>query len=246
MDHHGRVKLSDFGVMTEFRDGMKSLSKTFTGTLAFMSPERITSGCGIGDETYSYPADVWGVGLSILILSLGWNPLTGIKNVWDVLAFQDGERMPSLRNTPVYEDDNISGATAPEGGDWTKTAQSDSDRNKGSERIDEKPRKRVIFTARLCDFVESCLRRDQKDRLTADQLLRLDFITHHQQQFQSQRENAANENFQVADVVSEENGAEPLGLFEVSATSESIVRRMCMSLVRHMSSDDDIVGLNTS
>ena len=43
----------------------------------------------------------------------------------------------------------------------------------------------MIFTARLCDFVESCLRRDQKDRLTADQLLRLDFITHHQQQFQS-------------------------------------------------------------
>ena len=68
------VKLSDFGILREFGD--KSLSKTFTGTLAYMSPERI----GQEERGYSYPADIWGLGLSLLTLALGRNPLGKIQN----------------------------------------------------------------------------------------------------------------------------------------------------------------------
>lgn len=56
VDRHGRVKISDFGVVRELtRTG--SLATTFTGTLTYMSPERIT------ERDYSYPSDVWSLGL---------------------------------------------------------------------------------------------------------------------------------------------------------------------------------------
>lgn len=56
VDRAGRVKIADFGVVREFnRTG--SLAKTFTGTLTYMSPERIK------DSNYSYPSDVWSLGM---------------------------------------------------------------------------------------------------------------------------------------------------------------------------------------
>lgn len=56
LDRHGRVKISDFGVVRELND-TGSLAKTFTGTLPYMSPERITQ------SGYSYPSDIWSLGL---------------------------------------------------------------------------------------------------------------------------------------------------------------------------------------
>ena len=118
MDGCGRVKLSDFGIMRDFLGHEASLSHTFTGTLAYMAPERLSAGSsspyggGLGngvtggssnggnngddghdehveEEGYSYPADVWGLGLSLLALALGRPPLTGrMRSVWDVLAAQ--------------------------------------------------------------------------------------------------------------------------------------------------------------
>lgn len=56
LDRHGRVKISDFGVVRELnRTG--SLAQTFTGTLTYMSPERIV------ESDYSTPSDVWGLGM---------------------------------------------------------------------------------------------------------------------------------------------------------------------------------------
>ena len=100
--------------MRDFLGHEASLSHTFTGTLAYMAPERLsggssspygggnctglnTKGNGSNDdhdrhmeeEGYSYPADVWGLGLSLLALALGKPPLTGrMRSVWDVLAAQ--------------------------------------------------------------------------------------------------------------------------------------------------------------
>ena len=123
MDASGRVKLSDFGIMRDFLSDEASLSHTFTGTLAYMAPERLGAGaapCGgngageagasVGghgegtggedgsrsDEGYSYPADVWGLGLSLLALALGQPPLAGrVRSVWDVLAAQVLFRYPT-------------------------------------------------------------------------------------------------------------------------------------------------------
>lgn len=56
LDRNGRVKLSDFGVVRELTE-TGSLAKTFTGTLTYMSPERITH------KNYSYSSDIWSLGL---------------------------------------------------------------------------------------------------------------------------------------------------------------------------------------
>ena len=68
-----------------------------------MSPERISAGCGAAEagaySGYSYPSDIWGLGLSLLALALGRHPLAHVRTVWDVLAMQDAGdyQVPSLR-----------------------------------------------------------------------------------------------------------------------------------------------------
>lgn len=56
LDRQGRVKISDFGVVRELNQ-TGSLAKTFTGTLTYMSPERIT------ETNYSYASDIWSLGM---------------------------------------------------------------------------------------------------------------------------------------------------------------------------------------
>lgn len=54
----GEVKLADFGISRSA--GIAPESKTFIGTFMYMSPERITG------QSYSFPADVWAVGVIVL------------------------------------------------------------------------------------------------------------------------------------------------------------------------------------
>lgn len=75
LDRHGRIKISDFGIVRELSRTV-SLAQTFTGTLLYMSPERIT------ETDYSYPSDVWSLGMvsgSFSATPFGagnrWNPL---------------------------------------------------------------------------------------------------------------------------------------------------------------------------
>lgn len=63
----GEVKLSDFGISRQLENTM-AVAGTFCGTAQYMSPERI-----VGDG-YSYPADVWCVGLIALECALGAYP----------------------------------------------------------------------------------------------------------------------------------------------------------------------------
>ena len=42
----------------------------------------------VENEGYSYPADVWGLGMSLLALALARHPLRSVRNVWDMLALQ--------------------------------------------------------------------------------------------------------------------------------------------------------------
>ncbi|KAG5181978.1 kinase-like domain-containing protein, partial [Tribonema minus] len=68
LDRRGRIKIGDFGVTREL-GATASLASTFTGTLTYMSPERINS------ESYSYPSDIWSLGLVLVTLALGYFPL---------------------------------------------------------------------------------------------------------------------------------------------------------------------------
>ncbi|CAM9812240.1 unnamed protein product, partial [Phaeothamnion confervicola] len=61
-------------------------AQTFVGTVTYMSPERING------EAYSYPSDVWSMGLSLMTTALGRLPLDTKGGYWSVLhAIRDSE-----------------------------------------------------------------------------------------------------------------------------------------------------------
>ena len=64
----GTVKLTDFGISRTLE---KSQAHTFVGSRIYMSPERITG------KKYSYPSDIWSVGLVIYELATGDEPYGG-------------------------------------------------------------------------------------------------------------------------------------------------------------------------
>ena len=64
----GIVKLTDFGISRTLE---KSQAHTFVGSRIYMSPERITG------KKYSYPSDIWSVGLVIYELGTGTQPYGG-------------------------------------------------------------------------------------------------------------------------------------------------------------------------
>jgi len=87
----GDVKVSDYGCYRAFDEKDASLATTFTGTVAFMSPERIK-----GDE-YSYAADVWSLGISLVATATGANPYAEVSKVyWDVADAIQKNPAPSL------------------------------------------------------------------------------------------------------------------------------------------------------
>jgi hypothetical protein len=64
VDHRGNIKISDFGLLKELDDTM-SVTTSFLGTLTYLSPERLTS------LPYSYPSDVWAMGLVFVFCATG-------------------------------------------------------------------------------------------------------------------------------------------------------------------------------
>lgn len=60
----GQVKLTDFGVSAELQNSI-AMCATFVGTFKYMSPERILH------NPYSYPSDIWSLGLVLLEAATG-------------------------------------------------------------------------------------------------------------------------------------------------------------------------------
>ena len=63
----GIVKLTDFGIAKAL-ESTADFSHTFVGSRNFMSPERISG------KEYSYPSDIWSVGLVVYELATGKYP----------------------------------------------------------------------------------------------------------------------------------------------------------------------------
>lgn len=63
----GEAKITDFGVSAGL-DNTMAMCATFVGTVTYMSPERIRI------ENYSYAADIWSLGLTILECATGKFP----------------------------------------------------------------------------------------------------------------------------------------------------------------------------
>lgn len=85
INHRGDVKISDFGIVREM-SSPEDMASTFVGTLTYMSPERISG------EPYSFPADIWSIGLSIMTTALGEFPMDASGGYWGLLSrLRDGD-----------------------------------------------------------------------------------------------------------------------------------------------------------
>jgi serine/threonine protein kinase len=82
--------------MTEFGDSFTA--ETFTGTLAYMSPERIKG------STYSYPSDIWSLGIVLLTFSTGKLPFPKSNGYWEMVqSIQSGPTFVSTENKQIKQ-----------------------------------------------------------------------------------------------------------------------------------------------
>ncbi|KAE8699664.1 Mitogen-activated protein kinase kinase 3 [Hibiscus syriacus] len=65
----GEPKITDFGISAGLDNSM-AMCATFVGTVTYMSPERIRN------DSYSYPADIWSLGLALFECGTGEFPYT--------------------------------------------------------------------------------------------------------------------------------------------------------------------------
>ncbi|KAK9689338.1 hypothetical protein RND81_09G053600 [Saponaria officinalis] len=65
----GEPKITDFGISAGLENSM-AMCATFIGTVTYMSPERIRN------DSYSYPADIWSLGLALFECGTGEFPYT--------------------------------------------------------------------------------------------------------------------------------------------------------------------------
>lgn len=65
----GAVKIADFGI-SKALDKSSGFANSFVGTVCYMSPERISA------EAYSFPCDIWSLGLTLLAVARGRFPIS--------------------------------------------------------------------------------------------------------------------------------------------------------------------------
>ncbi|XP_028789274.1 mitogen-activated protein kinase kinase 3 [Neltuma alba] len=65
----GEPKITDFGISAGLENSV-AMCATFVGTVTYMSPERIRN------DSYSFPADIWSLGLALLECGTGEFPYT--------------------------------------------------------------------------------------------------------------------------------------------------------------------------
>ena len=99
LNHRGQVKISDFGLVRHL-DSSISQADTFVGTFTYMSPERI---CG---EEYSYSADIWGLGLTLVTCAMGRFPYDHSGGYWGLVSALREMDAPSLPPSfsPAFRD----------------------------------------------------------------------------------------------------------------------------------------------
>jgi serine/threonine protein kinase len=74
----GDAKVSDFGI-SAFVDNTLAQCHTFLGTVTYMSPERIDG------QPYSFPADIWALGLTLLECATGTYPYDASKGTMQLM-----------------------------------------------------------------------------------------------------------------------------------------------------------------
>jgi len=78
VNSRGEIKVCDFGV-SKLLEATNQLATTTTGSQLFFAPERIVPGKG-----YSFPADIWSVGVFLGYCAVGQHPIS--EKVFDVMT----------------------------------------------------------------------------------------------------------------------------------------------------------------
>jgi Protein kinase domain len=123
LNNRGDVKISDFGLVKQLSSS-NDVCHTFLGTTSYLSPERITG------KDFSFPADIWSLGITLIYCASGTLPLP--NEYWALVTNISQNPSPSL------------------------------DRSR--------------FSAKLCDFIDQCLKKDPNDRATAEMLMKHPFL----------------------------------------------------------------------
>lgn len=97
----GAVKLADFGIAKVIDQiNPNEMQNSFVGTKYYMAPERITN------NKYSFPSDIWSVGMTILSIAKGKYPLCPDGkdlNYWDLLRYICDDEPPTPG--PTFSDE---------------------------------------------------------------------------------------------------------------------------------------------
>lgn len=104
----GRAKLGDFGLARDLKEsnpngnsigeGSTSETRTFVGTFAYMSPERLHG------DSYTYASDIWGLGMVVVECALGRAPFDSLHQYFDIVQAVEGTPPASLVEGKVSGD----------------------------------------------------------------------------------------------------------------------------------------------
>lgn len=147
----GTFKLADFGIAREL-EGTLAYAKTWAGTLLYMAPEKLATS-DVSEGGYSYPSDVWSLGLSLFSLAAGRYPFED-SGYWQLLDVFHKNAVPYHILDAAWARAHSATSTA---GDAPPARPS----------------------ALLLDFLRASLAIDPAVRATAEQLLRHPFVTSH-------------------------------------------------------------------
>lgn len=86
---NGEPKITDFGISTGL-DNSLAVCATFVGTVTYMSPERIAN------QSYSFPADIWSLGLALLECGTGTFPYNANKGPVNLMLQVMEDPAPTL------------------------------------------------------------------------------------------------------------------------------------------------------
>ena len=91
------AKLTDFGISKRLGqvDGNTASTRTYTGTLCYMSPERLAN------MEYSYPSDIWSLGIVVYEMATGEHPYQSVQDPIQIENLIDNSAAPTLQGSNV-------------------------------------------------------------------------------------------------------------------------------------------------
>ena len=97
LNKQGFVKLTDFGISKELENSIGKCM-TIVGTFKYMSPERILG------KGYSYPADIWSLGLMLIECATGKYPFIHAGSMIEMAQTVTESEPPKLTPERLYSD----------------------------------------------------------------------------------------------------------------------------------------------